>query len=474
MGKKSKKNRAVSTKQQGMINVEGGVSETSGIEHPMPRRDIKESLSKFLNINDSEGILKLELDAGSQAKALEGTEPQKALYIYQAIAEAFHETEETSPYKEARKKAIHYFEEYFALTEKMIDNLNGMQYCARILVHCNLREGRLDKAFAIVKRLASGINRHELIDPVLIPSIAKEFFQANQFERGIEILTMFLGTINRSWDKENRAEAYLAVGKGYTFLAEYKKADSFLQKALAITHDPENKVTVLCQMGEMSRFACNYDDAIAALNQALEILSSEQIGERCKSDDSWSKLTASVHLRIGGVLSDWGKCDLEALESFERAMVIMKEDDPEDDRCFASMYQEIGLVHARLGNWDESIDFLYLAHSKSCATDTKAMKMDSRFHATLCEEIGRVCLDQYFWDERLHHDTQKRQNVLMEAAIFRQETIESGPLTNNAILNYAQVAYLLAEKKDHANTLLMAYFEGEMKKQHGICCRSCR
>jgi hypothetical protein len=177
MGKKSKRNRAVSTKQQGMINVEGGVSETSGIEHPMPRRDIKESLSKLLNINDSEGILKLELDAVSQAKALEGTEPQKALYIYQAIVEAFYETEETSPNKEAREKAaIHYFEEYFALTEKMIDNLNGMQYCARILVHCNLRKGRLDEAFAIVKRLASGINQHELvIDPDLILSIAKDF-----------------------------------------------------------------------------------------------------------------------------------------------------------------------------------------------------------------------------------------------------------------------------------------------------------
>ena len=132
-----------------------------------------------------------------------------------------------------------------------------------------------------------------------------------------------------------------------------EKADSFLQKALAITNNPESKVTVLCQMGQMSRFACNYDDALTALNQALEILSSEKIEERCKSDDSWSKLTASVHLRIGDVLSDWGKRDGEALESFERAIVIIKEEHPGDDRYFASMYKEIGLVHARLGNWNE-------------------------------------------------------------------------------------------------------------------------
>ncbi len=91
-----------------------------------------------------------------------------------------------------------------------------------------------------------------------------------------------------------------------------------------------------------------------------------------------------------------GGRDLEALESFERAVFIVKEEDRGYDGQLAVVYQGIGLVHARLGNWDESIDFLYLAHSKSCATDTKAMKMDSRFHATLCEEIGRVCLDQYF------------------------------------------------------------------------------
>jgi tetratricopeptide (TPR) repeat protein len=286
---------------------------------------------------------------------------------------------------------------------------------------------------------------------------------------------MFLGTINRSWDKEKRSVAYLLFGEGYTTLAEYEKAASFLRKALAITNDPGSKVTILCTMGAMSRYACNYDDAVTALHQALEILSSEKIGERCttpllnffyKSDYSWSKLTASVHHRIGYVLSDWGKRDAEALKSFERAICIMKEEYPGDDGYFASMHKEIGLVHARLGNWDESIDFLYLAHSKICATGS--------FHAELCEEIARVRLDQYFGDERLLNDTQERKNVLMEAARFRQDTIVPGSFSYNAILNCVQVAYLLAEEIDHANELLMLYFEGEMKKQHGICCRSCR
>ncbi len=119
MGKKGKRNRAVSTKQKGTRNVEGGVSETSGIEHPMPRgatssittnsRDIKESLSKLLNINDYEGVLKLESDAVSEAKALEGTEPQKASYIYLVIVNALQETELST--KEAREKAMHYLEQ---------------------------------------------------------------------------------------------------------------------------------------------------------------------------------------------------------------------------------------------------------------------------------------------------------------------------------------------------------------------------
>ena len=283
MGKKSKRNRAVSTKQKGTRNVEGGVSETSGIEHPMPRgatssittnsRDIKESLSKLLNINDYEGVLKLESDAVSQAKALEGTEPRTARYIYESIAKALHKTEETSPNKEAREKAIDYMERSFALTEKMTDNLNSMQNAAKILVHYNLREGRHDEAFAIVKRLASGIKQHELIDPDLILFIAHEFFQATQFEIMIVILSMFLGAINRSWDKDERAKAYLAFGRGYTGLAEYEKSASFLQKALTTTDDLDIKVAVLCQMGLMSRFSCNYDDALATLKQAMEILS---------------------------------------------------------------------------------------------------------------------------------------------------------------------------------------------------------
>ena len=84
---------------------------------------------------------------------------------------------------------------------------------------------------------------------------------------------MFLGTINISWDKEKRAAAYLAFGEEYTDLTEYEEAASFLHKALAITYDPERKVDVLCQMGLMSRFSCNYDDALATLKQAMEILS---------------------------------------------------------------------------------------------------------------------------------------------------------------------------------------------------------
>jgi tetratricopeptide (TPR) repeat protein len=214
----------------------------------------------------------------------------------------------------------------------------------------------------------------------LILSTAKAFSYASLFERVIDVLTMFLGTINRSWDKDKRAKAYLIFGQGYIGLAEYEKGDSFFQKALAITDDPVSKVNVLCSMGSMSSYSCNYDDALAALNQALEIISAESTN---KSTKSWSEIAALVHLQIGDVLSEQGKHDLDALESYERALVIMKEDDLGDAERLegiykgfglagnlAFLYVGIGVVHARLGNWDEAIDYLKLAHSYIVGTDS--------------------------------------------------------------------------------------------------------
>ena len=212
MGKKSKRNKAVSTKQNGTRNVEVGVSETcaasdiavvGGIEPPRgtnssistnnSSRDIKKSLLKLLQINDYEGIMKLESDAIRQAKALEGTEPQNASYIYIVIAKALEEIGSSN--KVAREKAVRYLEQSFALSEKKDDNLQDLQYVAERLVHFNVKEGRHVEAFATVKRLASRIPQYELIDPDLILSLADEFSKATQFERVIDVLTIFLVTI---------------------------------------------------------------------------------------------------------------------------------------------------------------------------------------------------------------------------------------------------------------------------------------
>jgi tetratricopeptide (TPR) repeat protein len=491
MGKKSKRNRGASKKQQSAGAQQGGVTNTSASSDVAAastaaavvgneidprstsasagsiRIDPIDSLVQLVEKGDYEGILKLESKLVLLATALEGTEPEKAGYIYLMVANALIATEVSS--KISREKTIDYLERCW----KAMHSLEIMLHeCVRLLVSLYLKEGRHDEAFVTLKRLTVRIPQHELIDPDFILFIAHEFFQATQFESVIVILSMFLGTINRSWDKDERSNAYLSFGEGYTNLAEYEKADSFFQKALAITEDPESKVAVLSQMGAMSRFACNYDDALTALNQALEILSSEKIGERSKSDDSWSKLTASVHLRIGDVLSDWGKRDGEALESFERAIVIMKENHPEDHRYFASMYQGVGLVHARLGNWDEAIDYLNSAHNKIGATNTKSKKIYSRFYAELCEQIGRVRLDQYFWDERLRHDTQEQNSVLTDASIFTTESMVSGLFIKDSILTGAQLAYIFA-RKEEANKLLLMYFEVEYEMKRGISCRSC-
>jgi tetratricopeptide (TPR) repeat protein len=131
-----------------------------------------------------------------------------------------------------------------------------------------------------VKRIIASIPQHELTDPDLILFLAQVFKRASLYDRVIDILTMFLGNINRSWDKENRAAASLAFGEGYTCMSEYEMAASFLHKALAITDDLERKFAVLCQMASMSRFSCNYDDALVTLNEASEILSAESGGGR--------------------------------------------------------------------------------------------------------------------------------------------------------------------------------------------------
>ena len=487
MGKKSKRNRGVSKKQKsaGLVQEQGGVTNTSATSDAAAvvgreiepsttrsasiRRDPIDSLLELVEKGDYEGILKLESDAILQATVLEGTEPQKASFIYLVIARAFVETGQSSLI--AREKAIHYLERSFALSEKVI-----LHECVRLLVPLYLQEWRRDEAVAAVKRL-----QHEIIDPDVILSIAVEFSKSSLNDEVIDILTMFLGTINRSWDREKRAAAYLVFGKGYTNLTEYEKAASFLHKALAITDDTERKVAVLRQMGSISEFSCNYDDALAALNQALEIISAESTN---KSTKSWSEIAALVHLQIGDVLSEQGKHDLDALESYERALVIMKEDDLGDAERLegiykgfglagnlAFLYVGIGVVHARLGNWDEAIDYLKLAHSYIVGTDTN--NMESRFRAKNCENIGRVRLDQYFLDKRLRHDTQERENIVREAVTFSQESIDYGFNPKEAFLICAQVAYFLTGIGE-ATTLLMIYFEAEMEKKKGILCRSCK
>jgi tetratricopeptide (TPR) repeat protein len=480
MGKKSKRNRGASRVNQSARVQQGAVTNTSATSDVVAavvgneieprsstsasdasiRIDPIDSLMQLVEKGDHEGILKLESKLVLRATALEGTEPQKALYIYLVIADALIATEFSS--KTSREKAINYLERCW----KAIHSLDEIMLheCVKMLVRLYLKEERHDEAFVTVKRLTIRIPQHELIDPDLILSLASDLYQASLSEKVIEILTIFLGTMNRSWDKENRFEAYLLFGKGYTALSEYEKAATFLHKALAITDVPEGKVAALCEMGLMSRFLCNYDDALAALNQAL----AEILVSRNKSTKSWSENTALVHTQIGEVLSDWGKHDLEAVESFERGLVILKEEDPGDaDKLAATNYHGIGVVHARLGNWDEAIDYLKLAH-RITGTDTK-----SPFPAVVCEEIGRVRLDQYFWDERLLHDTQERQNVLREAAIFCRESMEYELIFKDAILIGAQVNYVIAGIEE-GNNLLMAYFESEIEKKEEICCRTCK
>ena len=155
-------------------------------------------------------------------------------------------------------------------------------------------------------------------------------------------------------------------------------------------------------------------------------------------------------------------------------MIIKEVDIGDTARKLGATYHGIGVVQGRLGNWDQAIKCLKLAHScigKSCIGKT-TKRIESHLLSKHCEEIGRVRLDQYLWDERLLLDTQERENVVMEAATFSRKSMEYLSYSNNTILICAQVAYLM-DRIEEANKFLMAYFEAEMEKKHGIYCRSC-
>ena len=215
MGKKSKRNRGASKKQQSAGAQQGGVTNTSASSDVAAastaaavvgneieprssstsaasiRIDPINSLVQLVEKGDYEGILKLESKLILRATALEGTEPQKALYIYLVIADALIATEFSS--KTSREKAINYLLRCW----KAIHSLDEIMLleCLKMLVSLYLKEERYDEAFVTVKRLTGRIPQQELIDPGLILSLAQGLHNASLNEKAIEILIMFLGTI---------------------------------------------------------------------------------------------------------------------------------------------------------------------------------------------------------------------------------------------------------------------------------------
>ena len=171
MGKKSKRNRDVSKKQKSArrVHEQGGVTNTSATSDAAAvvgreiepsttrsasiRRDPIDSLLELVEKGDYEGILKLESDAIRQAKVLEGTEPQKASYIYQVIAIAIQETGSSN--KEAREKAIRYLERCWTAIHSLersfeLSEKEMLHACVKRLVALYIQEGRHDEAFATV------------------------------------------------------------------------------------------------------------------------------------------------------------------------------------------------------------------------------------------------------------------------------------------------------------------------------------
>ena len=156
MGKKSKRNREASKKQQSARVQQGGVtntitnndvaaavvgneielSTTSSSTSASIRIDPIDSLRQLVEKGDHEGIITLESNLVLRATVLEGIEPQKASYIYFMVAKAFDVTGNSSMI--ARGKAIHYMKRSFALSDKEII----LQACVRQLLPFVVPPGR--------------------------------------------------------------------------------------------------------------------------------------------------------------------------------------------------------------------------------------------------------------------------------------------------------------------------------------------
>ena len=180
MGKKNiRGNRGVSRKQKSTRRgLEDGSNDTSAASDVAAvgeteasttrtstfiKRDFIDSFFELLKKEDYEGALNLEPDVVRQAKGLEGTEPEMASMIYQAIATAHLEIGSPSR-KMAPEKAIRYLERSFGLLEKINDTQEGIHSCVLLLVSVHLQEGRYNEAVGTVKRLTFSMNHISRLD----------------------------------------------------------------------------------------------------------------------------------------------------------------------------------------------------------------------------------------------------------------------------------------------------------------------
>ena len=96
---------------------------------------------------------------------------------------------------------------------------------------------------------------------------------------------------------------------------------------------------------------------------------------------------SSDHLRIGDVLSEQGKRDLEALESYECALIIMKEHYSGDAPKLALLYQWIGVKQSII-----------------TSLHTAALEQIPMHHAILCEKLASISISGINGCIRIHRN----------------------------------------------------------------------
>lgn len=198
-------------------------------------------------------------------------------------------------------------------------------------------------------------------------------------------------------------------------LLEQRRDDPALRVETARAHG---------RVGSVLEQLTRHDDALASQRAALDVL--EELAREGGSGTLVPDLVAA-HTRLGGAYLRLGN-GIESLRHYEAARdlaVGLPEDHPDAPATrvqLASVLYDLGVLHRRLGNYDEARSHLLRALASEEAAAGVGPEERQRAPALTQIELGNVCLAEGNFEAALPHLTQACERL--EALV---EGIEADP-----------------------------------------------